>query len=374
VISRLIHQFERENPYIHINAVRKPFLTAQAAFVTDSHVGKAPDVFRSDIGWVSEFASQRYLLNIDSYIPQSDRSDYLSAAMRYDYYNGHLYGLPQVTDVLALLYNRAELKKADITSPPATMADFERDAKKVVQSKAATYGFETNGQYYYTIPFLNAFGGGTFNQRNNILMNTGASVNGLKFLLKLQNTDKVMPTNINFSSGRTSLVDDFLSGKTAMVFDGPWDVTNIWTGSAFAGEHSNLGIARIPTGPAGLTGSPLGGQSYVISAGTAHPTEAYRFISFMSRMGSQVTIAEANHTLPTRWSAYQSRNVSSDWVISAFRQTWEAEAVARPAIPQAGHLFDMFDASIADALDDVQSPIAALNAVAKAWQQLLASS
>ena len=65
-------------------------------------------------------------------------------------------------------------------------------------------------------------------------------------------------------------------------------------------------------GPAGQTGSPLGGQSYVISAGTAHPDEAYKFISFMSSPSSQAAIAEANHTLPTRQSAYQDRKVSSD--------------------------------------------------------------
>ena len=372
VISKLIHQFEQKYPYIDINAVRKPFLTAQAAFVTAAHAGNAPDVFRSDIGWVTQFASQRYLLNIDSYVPQSDRSDYLSAVMKYDYYNGQLYGLPQVTDVLALLYNKAELEKAGVTSPPATMADFERDAEKVVQSKAARYGFETNGQAYYALPFLYAFGGGMFDQHDNILVNSNASVDGLEFLLKLQNIDKVMP-NINFNNDSANVVNDFLNGTTAMVFDGPWDVSNIWTGSAFTDKHSNLGITGIPTGLSGQTGSPLGGQSYVISAGTTHPAEAYNFISFMSRMDSQVTITEANHTLPTRWSAYQGKNVSSDWVISAFRQIWKAEAVARPAIPQTGHLFDMFDPAIADALDDVQSPIAALNAVAKAWQQLLAS-
>lgn len=372
VIDNLIHQFELRNPYIKINAVRIPFLLAQGAFTTAAQAGKAPDVFRSDIGWVTQLASQRYLLNIESYTPQSDLSDYLSAALRYDYYNGSLYGLPQVTDVLALLYNKAELKKAGIASPPVTMTDFETDAEKVVQDKKALYGFETNGQAYYALPFLYAFGGGMFDQRNDILVNSKESIDGLEFLLKLQNADKVMPTNVDYGNGQGSPLDDFESGQTAMIIGGPGNVSAIWAGSAFTGKHGNLGIAGIPTGPAGQTGSPLGGQSYVISAGTPHPFEAYKFISFMSSTPSQVAIANANHTLPTRQSAYKGV-LSSDPVIKTFLSIMNT-AVARPAIPQTGHLFDAFDPDIAGALDGVQSPTAALNAVAEAWKQLLAGS
>jgi len=371
VIGRLIDQFQQLNPNIKINAVPKPFLQAQAAFMTAAQAGKAPDVFRSDVGWVTQLASQGYLLNIDSYVSQGNLSDYLSAPLRYDYYNGNFYGLPQVTDFLAMLYNKHELEKAGITSAPATMANFQRDAEKVVQSKAARYGFETYESGYYALPFLYAFGGGMFDRHNNILVNSRGSVNGLEFLLKLQNTYKVMPTNMNSSDGG-NMVNDFMSGKTAMIFDGPWDVSNIWTGSAFTGKHGNLGIAGIPRGPAGQTGSPLGGQSYVISAGTAHPFEAYKFISFMNSTASQAAIAEANHTLPTRQSAYKDRAVSSDPIISAFVSI-KATAVARPAIPQAAHLFDAFDPNIKAALDGA-SPIDALNAVAKAWQQLRAGS
>ena len=61
-----------------------------------------------------------------------------------------------------------------------------------------------------------------------------------------------------------------------MIFDGPYDVPEILTGPSFKGNPGNLGIAGIPTCPAGTptchagqTGSPLGGQSYVISAGTS---------------------------------------------------------------------------------------------------------
>jgi len=378
VILRLIQQFQLQNPNIKINAVYKPYPQTQTAFITAAQSGNAPDVLRSDIGWVTQFASQCYLHPIDSDVSQSDRADYLPVPLSYDQYpqsNGHLYGLPQVTDYLALLYNKHELAKVGITSPPTTMDDFEKAAVKIVQSKAATYGFETAGTSYYVLPFLMAFGGGWIDQQQHILVNKSESVMGLTWLVKLQNkTDpRVMPPEVDFNNGYNNMVNDFKSGKTAMIFDGPWEVSNILTGFAFTGNTPNLGIAAIPMGRTGHVGSPVGGQSYVISAGTAHPVEAFKFIKFMSSRDSQVAIAEANHTLPTRGSAYKDSNVFGDPIIKQFLPIQNI-AVARPVIPQDGLLFDAFDPNIGAALDGAKGPTEALNAVADAWNQLLHGS
>jgi arabinogalactan oligomer/maltooligosaccharide transport system substrate-binding protein len=327
------------------------------------------------VGWVAQLASEHYLLNIDSYTPQHDLSDYLKAPLGYDEYGGHLYGLPQVTDFLALLYNKADLASAGIAGPPATMAGFEADAERIVRGRhQAAYGFETNGMSYFALPFLWAFGGGMLGPHEDILVNDPGSVAGLKFVLKLQNADKVMPQapvqyGPRVAAEPSNMLNDFMSGRTAMIFDGPWDVSQILTGSAFAGRPGNLGIVGIPTGPDGRTGSPRGGQSYVISDGTAHPLEAYKFISFMSSTPSQVAIAKANHTLPTRWSAYRYAAAGNP-VVSEFVSI-DGTAVTRPAIPQGGHLFDAFDPAVGAALDGAESPADALNVVAAAWRQLL---
>jgi maltose-binding protein MalE len=91
----------------------------------------------------------------------------------------------------------------------------------------------------------------------------------------------------------------------------------------------------------------------------------------MSSAPSQVAIAEANHTLPTRKSAQNA--ISGEIFISKFLHL-ASTAVAQPVIPQVGNMFDSFNPNIAAALDGSESPTAALNAVADAWKQLLASS
>jgi arabinogalactan oligomer/maltooligosaccharide transport system substrate-binding protein len=370
VILSQIKAFEQQNPNIHINAQYQDFNQAQAKFITAAQSNTAPDILRSDVGWVAQFASLRYLLPLDSYVSQSDQSDYLPNALAYDKYSGHLYGLPQVTDFLALLYNKAEFAKAGISGAPKTMAEFEADAQKLVSSKAAKYGFETSGASYYTLPFLWAFGGGMIDNNNTILVNNASSVAGLNFLLKLQNTDKVMPSKIDFANGYNNMDNDFKNGTTAMIFNGPWQSSDLLSGSAFT-DAANFGIAGIPTGPSGATGSPTGGQSYVIYAGTKHPAEAAKFVQFMSSTASQVAIAKANHTLPTRQSAYSNSDISSNPVIAGYYAVRNT-AVSRPVIPQGGELFNDFDPNTQAALVGSKTAADALNTVAEKWKALLA--
>jgi len=92
----------------------------------------------------------------------------------------------------------------------------------------------------------------------------------------------------------------------------------------------------------------------------------------MSSRDSQIAIARANHTLPTRQSAYQDLKVSDDPVISAFHAI-QYTAVARPVIPQGDYLFDALDSNIQATLDGTENPTDALDAVASVWKDLLAS-
>jgi arabinogalactan oligomer / maltooligosaccharide transport system substrate-binding protein len=394
ITHTLIPQFERHYPGIHIKLVLMNFFDTRAAFTARAQDGNAPDVLRSDLTWTELFASEGYLLNLDSYVYQDQSELYLSdylklnpplgpdlspagknfSPLTYDKYDGHLYGLPEVTDVQALLYNKKELADAGITGLPQNMnmTQFKAYILRVAQKNKEEYGFETDGTFAKALPFLYACGGGILDQHNNqILLNDKGAVSGLDFLVHMQNEDNVKLVNVNLTNGEpiSPVVSDFMNGKTAMIFDGSNDVPEILTGSSFSHDHGNLGIVGIPMGPAGQAVSPLGGQSYVISSGTAYPAEAYKFIEFMSSEPSQVQIAEANGTLPTRWSATKIVD-SSNSFIKQFHNIWETGAVAPPAIPNAAYLFDVAGPSIRAALTGMQTASQALNTIANSWDRL----
>ena len=93
----------------------------------------------------------------------------------------------------------------------------------------------------------------------------------------------------------------------------------------------------------------------------------------MSGAASQVAIAEADNTLPTRLLAYQPNRAIRDPLISDFGAITDT-VVPGPVIPLAADLFDAFNPNISAVIEGVESPIAALNAVAAVWKQLLADS
>ena len=70
VIMSLITQFNHSHSDIHVNAFSKNFFQTQIGFEKSVIAGGAPDILRADVNWVTQFASQGYLLNIDSYVPQ----------------------------------------------------------------------------------------------------------------------------------------------------------------------------------------------------------------------------------------------------------------------------------------------------------------
>ncbi len=220
ITKTLIPRFEKLYPGIHIKPVSMNFFNTRAAFTAAVQDGKAPDVLRADLSWTKLFASEGYLLNIDSYTYQSnqDLSDYRRlnppfgpdrrpggtrfSPLTYDEYNGHLYGLPQVTDILALLYNKKELAEAGIARPPHNMTQFKADTLRIVQQHKAKYGFETDGSFNKAAPFLYACGGGLLDPRSNrILVNDKGSVSGLDFLLHLRKTGNVKPVYVNLTNG-----------------------------------------------------------------------------------------------------------------------------------------------------------------------------
>ena len=371
-IKDLVAKFEAQNPTIKVNAIAVDFSAAHDKFVTAAQNGTAPDVMRVDVGWNTEFAADHYLYDITSMA--GNTSDYLPAPLAYAKWQGKLYGLPQVTDFLVLYYNKSMLQSAGITSAPATMDAF--DAANKALTKNGKYGWEFEGASYFAQPFIFAFGGGLFDTSTTPptpIINNAGSVAGLTFLKQ----ELAYAPTVDFSNGYGNTMNDFKSGKVAMILNGPWEYTNILTGSAFS-NPSNLGIAAVPSVPSvgDVPRSPAGGQNYVMYAGTKHPKSAFKFMQFMSSTSSQVEIALKNNTLPTRQSAYNDPSVKANAAVSAFAALLPTQK-ARPVIPQGGKIYDAssgFDPNLQKFLNGQESAQAAADNIAIGFKNLVSGS
>ena len=106
-----------------------PFGEAQNKFKTAAAAKSgAPDILRAEVAWVPEFASLGYLYALDGSELLADESDFFATPLSSNKFDGKTYGVPQVTDSLALLYNKKIFTDAGITAAPKTWAEVKTAA------------------------------------------------------------------------------------------------------------------------------------------------------------------------------------------------------------------------------------------------------
>jgi arabinogalactan oligomer/maltooligosaccharide transport system substrate-binding protein len=363
-LKSLVAKYQSKNPNVKVKMVTVPFDSAQAKFQNAARAGKAPDVMRAEIAWTAQFASLGYLLNIEKYVSAADKADYLPSAFAYNVYAGHTWGIPQVTDAPALLYNKAMFKAAGLNGAPTSMDQLIADCSKIGDGK----GILIRGDAYFLQPWLWAYGGGLLDPaKKKILVNNAGSVAGLNAYLKLFKSSCAMKDD-DFANDYNNMQTAFKAGQVAMIVNGPWATSDILAGDAFK-SASNLGIAPVPKGPGGQ-GSPVGGHNYVIARKTAHPKEAYAFIQWLNQPAQQAQLAVKNNLVVTRKSTYNLPAVKKNAILQSFLQVMK-KATARPVIPQGGQIYTDFTPNFQKALTGDASPQAALDAVAAAWKKFL---
>ncbi|HEX6075187.1 MAG TPA: extracellular solute-binding protein [Micromonosporaceae bacterium] len=364
--QELITKFNAKYPNVKINYQSVPFGEAQNKFKTAAEAKSgAPDILRAEVAWVPEFASLGYLYALDDTALAKDHADFLETPMSSTMYEDKTYGVPQVTDSLALLYNKALLDKAGISEPPKTWAEV-KTAAKAIKDKTKADGLFINAGGYFLLPFIYGEGGDLVDPgAKKIVVNSDQNVAGIKVAQDLVKSGAAVKPPANDSYG--TMMTLFKEQKVAMIINGPWEVNNVRTAPKFGGVE-NLGIAPVPAGSA-KAGAPVGGHNYVVWSGMpqAKADAAVAFIDFMSSAESQAFLAEKLGLLPTRKSAYDLDSVKNNPIISAFKPVLDA-AVARPWIPEGGKFFGPLDEMATAVLVQSKDPKKSLDACAEKYK------
>ena len=362
--KQLISQFQSAKPDIKVKYVNVPFSEAQEKFRTAAQGNSgAPDVLRAEVAWTPDFASTGFLADLTESV--GDTGDYLDTPLSSNQLDGKLYGVPQVTDAPALLYNKSYLDKAGV-QPPKTWAEVQSAAAKL---KAANPGVQSaiflQSGGYFSLPFIYSEGGDLLDvDGKKITINSAEAARGVQNAVDLVKSGAAKADVT--SDSYNNMMKAFKDGTTAMIINGPWSVADIMTGKAFKAP-GNLGIAPTPAGSGGKSGSPVGGHNYTIYSQSKVKDAAAEFIKFMNSAESQAYLAKELGLLPTRKSAYDQADVKASAEVSAFKAVLDA-ATPRPWIPEGGGLFAALDTEYPKALSGRSAPQQALDAVAKAWK------
>ncbi|RRR80931.1 extracellular solute-binding protein [Streptomyces sp. RP5T] len=339
----LIKDFEAANKSIKVKYVNVQFDQAQNKFDTAAGASGAPDVLRSEVGWTPAFAKKGYFLPLDGTEALADQAKFKSNLIEQAKYDGKTYGVPLVTDTLALVYNKQLFEKAGVEAPKTW--DELKTAAATIKAKTGVDGYWGSTQAYYAQTFLYGEGTDTVDaSAKKITVNSAAAKKGYGTWLSLF-SGKGLHKADTTADAYAHIQDAFVNGKVAAIIQGPWEITNFYKGSAFA-DKANLGIATVPGGSAGKAGAPTGGHNLSVYAGSdaAHQKAALKFVNFMTSAKSQSTIALKNSTLPTRDDAYTDQ-VKADPGIAGY-QTVLAAAQPRPALPEYSSLWGPLDTEL----------------------------
>ena len=136
----------------------------------------------------------------------------------------------------------------------------------------------------------------------------------------------------------------FKAGTTMCIMQGPWQVADILTGTAFT-DKSNLVIAPVPAGVNGKTGSPVGGHNWVVSVDVGKNADkaaaVASFLTYMTAPEQQAVLAKSLGLLPTNIAAYAVPDVASDPLINQWNAVLAA-ATNRAGVPGASGIYDSF--------------------------------
>ena len=365
-----INRFTSQYPSIRVELDTVAFADAQNKFKTAAKAGTAPDVFRSEVVWTPELADLGYLTPVDEWLSEADRADFLEAPLATCQYREETWGLPQVTDCLALLVNRAALKKAGV-AVPTTMDELSSAARVLGKPADQRYGFAyPANESYFILPYLWAFGGDLVEaSKREVLVDGPGAVRGLEFVLDLRRSGAVSP-KFDVANDYNNQLEDFRGGLLPMFLMGPWATAAILSGDGFKSDPTNLGIHPVPAGPGAHRNSPIGGHTWTIGARCARPELAFLLIHHLTTPAEQAELTRKNNLLPTRKSAYDLEAVKTNSIALAFREVLNS-ARPRPVLPETASLIPALTPAFQDALRGDKTPAQALQSVAAQWRQQL---
>lgn len=315
---------------------------ASTTFPTAAHAHNAPDVYRDTSDNGGALYTAGLLLNLTPYLNATYVNSFTKGTITDWTINGSIYGIPVNTNGIAMYYNKALVPNG---TPPSNLYQMIQDAKNVSAMGSGYYGLAYgigNDYGYRFAAWYPAFGGQIFNSNRYPVLNSSQDIAAMSFVWNWTVKYHVDTVGLTFADEQSL----FESGKSAFMFDGPWDQSTYEKALG-----SNLGVAAIPFNNAtGLWPEPLWGSvGYVISSPQASGANAsqiwasLKFIEYMTNFNSQVLLFKLAGDLPSLTSvgSYIEVHNFNDTVITGWVQQ-EAHTQLFPNYPQMAAYWNSF--------------------------------
>jgi len=367
-VAKLMPEFERRNPNIHVIVQQMPWSAAHEKLLT-AYVGEStPDVSLMGNTWMPEFVAIRALDDLGAIGTHKD--DYFPGIWATNVVGGTLYGIPWYVDTRLLFYRSDILAAVGFPHGPRTWAEWREAMTRIRDQKKSRWGIliPTNEYEPMTVlafsahsPLLNADGTrGAFSQPQ--------FADAFNFYVSMFN-DGFAPRVSNAQIA--NLYQQFAQGDFTMYISGPW-IVGEFRRRLPPEMQDKWATAPLPaydaSEPTGI--SMAGGGSLVVFRASKHKAAARKLIEFLSEPQQQVRFYELTGDLPARRSAWNSPVLANDAAFAAFRIQFERVAPL-PKVPEweqiATAIYDRGEAAARGAI----APKAALAQLDRRADELL---
>lgn len=263
--------------------------------------GNYPDIAYQFGSSAAQLARQPKLVDLTPVVktPAVNFADFFPSEQQAGTVNGKVVGLPALVDDLALVYNKKLFQKAGIPLPTDqwTWQDFRDASRRLTDPSTHTYGWAyvndgSEDTVWRFLAMLWQAGGDLLSSDNTKpAFNSAAGTAALQQLRDMSVTDK----SVYLDTGNGQYLNLFNSGKIAMLWTGPWDISSI-------NSDVQFGVTLLP-GYNGNHETISGPDLYMVfDHSKDRRTAAVQFITWLLSPAVHIKFAVATGDLPVRQS------------------------------------------------------------------------
>lgn len=362
-INDIKGDFEKKNG-VKVVVKTKDALATLDSLKLDGPAGKAADVMMAPFDRVAVLGKQGQLATVKL----ANDGRYNDADKKNVTLKGKTYGEPVTIETLVMYYNKDLIKKA-----PTSFKELEtlsKDSKFAYENdKTKNVAFLTQWtNFYNAYGLIKGYGGYVFGDNGTnpkeIGLNNKGSVEGLTYISDW--FKNVWPKGMmSTSSNENFVTDQFTSGKTAVVIDGPW------MAAKYKKAKVNYGVAALPTLDNGNKYQAFGGgKAWVISNYSKQKGLGQKWLDYVTNKKNQTKFFKDTNEVPANEQARGAVAKGDNDLAKAVIEQYK-DADPMPNIPEMAEVWTGAENLIVDSAAGKKTPQQAADAAVKQIKQTI---
>lgn len=309
VLQGFVDEFNAQSENVEVKMISQGDYWENGTKLQASIAAKnQPDLTMLEVTQISQFASFGALANIDDYIREETKNDYLEGLMKESEYNGETVSVPLNRSTPLLYVNKEMCEKVGLDpAGPKNWEELKEYAEKLTNKDEGIVGLAVPIDIWFYEALIYQQGGEIVDSNNKVAFNNEKGVKALQLWQNMMKEGIMqLPAGEGYDAWDTAK-DAFINGKAGMTLQSTASLAGILEQTE---GNFTVNTAFLP----GDTkyGVPTGGANIVIMEGSTEEEKeaAGEFIEFMTEKENVVKFSMETGYMPITKSALESEEMN----------------------------------------------------------------